>query len=205
MSNTTIPNGYVQDAAGRLVPESAIKPIDKARDSLVAEIVSGAKAMSAQLATFKAKVFADIAAFVELSAGEYQVKLGGKKGNVTLVTFDGRYKVIRQVQETMAFDERLHAAKQLIDECIGTWSEGSNPNLHVLVNDAFQVNKEGQINTARVLSLQRLEIADEKWQQAMKAIRESVRVASSKSYVRVYERVGDTDRYEAIPLDVAGV
>lgn len=200
-----IPAGYRQDATGRLVHESLIKPIDTERDALVARLAAEAKQMSAQLAAYKARTFADIAAFVELSAEQYGVALGGTKGNVTLVSFDGRYKVIRQVQETLAFDERLQAAKALVDECIMEWATGANPQIITLVNDAFQVNREGQINTARVLSLQRLDISDPKWQRAMQAIRESIRVASSKSYVRVYERVGTTDRYEAIPLDVAGV
>lgn len=206
MSNTdTIPAGFWRDAAGRLVHQDNIKPIDKARDELVKELVERAKVMNQQLGAFKGQMFADIAAFVDLSAQQYEVKIGGTKGNVTLQTFDGRYKVVRQVQETLAFDERLQAAKKLVDECIVKWADGANPQIMVLVNDAFQVNREGQINTARVLSLQRLNIADEQWKLAMQALRESVAVASSKSYVRVYERVGDSDRYAPIPLDVAGV
>jgi hypothetical protein len=74
-----------------------------------------------------------------------------------------------------------------------------------LINDAFNVDKEGKISTGRILSLRRLEIKDEKWQQAMNALSESVRVQCSKSYIRVYERIGDTDQYQPIPLDMAGV
>ena len=39
----------------------------------------------------------------------------------------------------------------------------------------------------------------------MLAIGEAVQVVSSKSYIRVYERVGDTDEYRPIALDIAGV
>lgn len=39
----------------------------------------------------------------------------------------------------------------------------------------------------------------------MKAISESVQVIGSKQYVRVYERVGQTDQYQPIPLDIAAV
>ncbi len=103
------------------------------------------------------------------------------------------------------FDERLQAAKQLIDECIQTWTEGSSDEIKALINDAFQVNKEGKINTARVLGLKRLNINDEKWLRAMQAIADSVQVAGSKPYIRIYERIGDTDQYQPISLDVAGV
>jgi hypothetical protein len=200
-----IPAGFWRDADGRLIPENLIKPIDKERDALVTALTRAAKEMSEALARFKAKAFGDIGAFVELSAEQYGVKLGGKKGNVTLMSFDGRYKVIRQIQEHLVFDERLQAAKALIDECIQAWTEGSRDEIKALINDAFQVNKEGKINTGRVLGLKRLDIRDERWQRAMQAIGDSVQVAGSKPYFRVYERVGDTDQYQAISLDIAGV
>ncbi|HVT36073.1 MAG TPA: DUF3164 family protein, partial [Nevskiaceae bacterium] len=182
---------------------SMVKPIDKTRDQLVRELISQAQRVSSAIAAFKKSTFDEVAAFVELSAGEYGIKLGGAKGNVTLVSFDGRYKIVRQVQDSLVFDERLQAAKALIDQCIQEWSQGSRDEIRVLVNDAFQVNKEGQINTGRVLGLKRLAISDAKWQQAMQAIADSVRVACSRSYVRFYERVGETDQYKPISLDLA--
>jgi hypothetical protein len=174
MSQTTIPQGYRADAKGCLVPEAMIKPIDRARDELMQELVTEAKAVSNTLAAFKARVFADISAFVELSAEQYGVKRGGKKGNVTLYSFDGAYKVQVAIAEHMVFDERLQAAKHLIDDCIITWSQGSRPEIQVLVQDAFQTDKEGRINTGRVLALRRLDIRDEQWQKAMQAIGESL-------------------------------
>ncbi|WP_143413368.1 DUF3164 family protein, partial [Haemophilus aegyptius] len=69
---------------------------------------------------------------------------------------------------------------------------------------AFNVDKEGNLNTSRILGLRRVDIQDERWQNAMQAISESVQVVSSKAYVRLYERVGETDQYVPIALDVAG-
>lgn len=200
-----IPQGYKQDAKGRLIPVETIKPIDMARDQLVGEIVKKAQAVNKVLADFKTAVFADIGAFIELSAERYDAKLGGAKGNVTLVSFDGSYKVQRAIQDTLTFDEGLQAAKALIDECVHEWTEGARSEIRALINDAFDVDKSGNISTGRILSLRRLDIADEKWQRAMAALSDSVRVQCSKSYIRVYERVGDTDQYIAIPLDIAGV
>jgi len=199
-----VPPGYWRDAEGRLIPESMVKPVDRARHELVEELVTEAKAVSGVLSKYKARAFNDIAAFVDMSVEQYGVKLGGQKGNVTLMSFDGRYKVVRQIAEHLVFDERLQAAKALIDECIQDWTEGARDEIRALINDAFQVNKEGKINTGRVLGLKRLNIQDEKWNRAMTAIADSVQVAGSKPYVRVYERVGETDRYEAIALDLAG-
>ena len=58
----------------------------------------------------------DVQAFVELSAEQYGAKLGGIKGNVTLTSYDGKYKIQRAIAEYLHFDERLQVAKELIDD-----------------------------------------------------------------------------------------
>ena len=199
-----IPDGFRQDSKGRLVPESAIKPIDFERDALVSRLIKNVKEVQQQLKQFKALAFGDIAAFVDLSLEQYDVHLGGNKGNVTLYSFNGQYKIVRQIQDSIRFDERLQAAKVLIDECIQSWSADSNDHLKVLILDAFQVDKEGKISTGRVLGLRRHDIKDEKWLQAMDAIAESINIVDSKSYVRFYERDKD-GKYQAISLDFANV
>ncbi|MDF5991297.1 DUF3164 family protein [Pseudomonas aeruginosa] len=154
---------------------------------------------------FKLATFGDIEAFITLSAEQYQAKVGGKKGNASLVSFDGRYKVIRAMADNIAFDERLQAAKALIDECLHEWTEGARAEVITLINDAFRVDQAGNIRTGSVLALRRLQIDDERWRRAMQAIGEAVQVVSTKAYVRIQERVGDTDQYRSIPLDIAGV
>ena len=201
----TIPAGYRQDAQGRLIPESMIKPIDIERDRLVRHLIDRASELNSQLADFKAAAFGDVRAFIEMSFEEYGAKFGGKKGNVTLVSFDGRYKLQIAVQDSISFDERLQAARALIDECLAEWTEGARPEVVTLVNDAFRTDTKGEIRTARVLALRRLEIVDERWQRAMKAIGEACQVTSSKEYLRLYERVGDTDEYRPISLDLAAI
>lgn len=204
MAQTTIPAGYWQDANGALIPVSKIKEIDKDRNATVVQLAEAAKNVSASLLGFKLQAMQTIQEFVNRSLEQYEVKTGGDKGNVTLVSFDGRYKITRQVQDSITFDERLQAAKALIDECIHIWAKGSNSNIKVLVNDAFQVDKAGAVNTSRVLGLRRLAIDDPTWTRAMAAISDSMRVSSSKAYVRFYER-DEAGDYQAINLDVAGV
>lgn len=205
MTNQTIPAGYQQDAQGRLIPEALIKPIDRERDTLVRELINKAAAVNKTLADFKTATFNNINAFIDLSVEQYDVKLGGKKGNVTLFSFDGKYKVQFAVSENIQFDERLQAAKELIDECIKEWSQGSSPEIQVLVQDAFKTDKEGNLNHGRILGLRRLDIKDERWQRAMVAIGESVQVVGSKQYVRFYQRRDGTDQYDAISMDFASV
>ncbi len=199
-----VPAGYRIDAKGRLIPFDQIKSIDIERSDLVERLIGGAKLLQQEMLAFKKLSFEDIAAFIQLSAEQHGVQLGGHKGNVTLFSFDGKYKIVRQSQESIRFDESLQAAKALIDECISEWAAGSNDNIQVLINDAFQVDKEGKISTGRVLSLRRLDIRDEKWLRAMDAISDSIIVTDSKNYIRFYERDED-GKYQAISLDFANI
>lgn len=204
-TDKNVPEGYWVDAKGVMTPDSLVKDIDKLRDNLVMEIVNRALPVSDALAEFKLSGFADIAAFTDLSANQYGVSLGGKKGNVTLYSYDGRFKVQRAMQDRIAFDERLQAAKALIDQCLADWTKDAGDEIKALINRAFSTDKEGEINTGEVLKLRRLDIDDDRWRRAMSAIGEAVQVVGSRSYLRVYKRVGDSDQYQAIPLDIAGV
>lgn len=197
-----VPEGMMEDAQGRHVAIENIRPIDMERDALVKEIVTKAKGLAGSIQTFKAATLGDIQSFVELSAEKYNAKLGGRVGNVTLTAFDGQYKVVRSIDEYQVFDERLQAAKALVDECITEWSAGSRSELRTLINGAFQVDKQGRINVNRILTLRRLEITDDRWQQAMTAIGESLQTVGSKPYLRIYERQADGG-YKPLPLDVA--
>lgn len=195
----------LKNALGHLVPIELVEPIDLARNDLVLELVAAAVALQAQIKEFKTRAMGDIDAFVSMSAEQYGAHLGGNKGNVTLTSYDGKYKVQRAIAEHVTFDERLQAAKALIDGCIKRWSAGADAKIRVLVDHAFQTDKTGRINTARVLALKQLAIDDAEWSQAMQAITDSLQITGSKSYVRIYRRVGDSDSWSAIALDVAGI
>lgn len=203
MENTVIPKGYMQDAQGRLVPVEMVKEIDRVRDELVRDLIARAEPLRRDLADYRQQAMDDIAAFVELSAERFGAKIGGGKGNVTLMSFDGEYKIMRAIDEYMVFDERLQVAKLLIDECITEWAEGSRPEIRTLINDAFQVDKTGRVNTKRVLGLRRLDIQDARWKKAMDAIGESLQTVGSKAYIRIYRRQADGS-YKQMSLDVSG-
>lgn len=205
VKDNAIPAGYWKDSRGVLTPESLVKPVDKERDALVRAIVARAIPLSQSLRDFKQDTFADIQALIDLSAEQYGATIGGKKGNVTLYTYDGRYKVQRAMQDRIAFDERIQAAKELIDACLAEWTQDARPELMAIIDRAFTTDKEGEINPGRVLQLRRHGITDPRWLRAMDALAEAVQVVSSKSYVRIYERVGESDQYVPISLDIAGV
>ncbi|KJZ05988.1 sulfate transporter, partial [Marinomonas sp. S3726] len=107
MSTNTliVPDGYRKDAKGHLVPEANITEQDLLRDQLVADLTKSAEALHKALADFKAVALRDIDDLVSIVGERYNVKLGGTKGNVSLTSFDGKYKVQRQFREVVAFTE----------------------------------------------------------------------------------------------------
>lgn len=197
-----VPSGYRTNAQGHLIPESQVKPVDKLRDEVVMMIVDAARQQRQALAAFKLESMQRIADFTDLSASEYGVEYGGTKGNVTLVSFDGRYKLIRAVGEHRVFDERIQAAKKLIDDCISEWSIGANEKIMAMIDHAFRVNKQGKIDINQVLGLRQLNIDDAKWSEAMDAIADAIQVTGTSQYLRIYERQTD-GCYQQISLDLA--
>lgn len=198
-----IPPGFVQNAAGHLVPEHQVREHDKLRDQVAGELAAMAIAINKQLVEFKRKALADIDDLIAISAEKHKVKLGGKKGGVSITTYNGVFKIEKAVADRIAFTEEIIAAKALIDKCILKWSEGANQHLRVLVDRAFSTNKQGQIKTNEVLGLLRLEIDDPDWKGAMDALKDSIQINGTAVYVRVYQRVGATDRYMPINLNLS--
>lgn len=206
-ANTTapvVPDGYMQNAKGHLIPADKVKPVDKLRDEEVRGMIKVAKMLREDMQRAKRRIFASFNDFVALSAQEYDVQLGGKKGNTTLISYDGKFKVQLAVSENIVFDERLQVAKQLIDECLTDWTRDSNDNIKAIINQAFQVDKEGKISTHRVLSLRSLDMADTKWDRAMDAISDAIQVTDTKEYIRFYER-DEQGAYHQISLDFSNV
>lgn len=198
-----IPAGYMQDAKGRLVPEGMVKASDKLEDQMVRKIMGYANDLSDQIARFKGHTFDDIAALMELLAEQYNVTKGGKKGNVTLTTFDGTAKVTVQIADRLTFGAELQIARELVDKCISKWAEGANTHIRTLVEHAFQTDKEGKINLEALMSLRRHEIDDDDWKLAMGALTDSIRVAGSKEYVRFYKREKPEDKWQSVTIDLA--
>lgn len=205
MSDTNIPQGYMRNAMGHLVPEDQVRDQDKLRDQVTRELADAAKALSLALKDFKKKSLGDVADLISIAGERYGVQMGGKKGNVTIATYDGQYKVQRSYADRLTFTEEMEVAKVLVYDCIRAWSKGADTHLMAIVDRVFSPNRNGQIKTSDVLDLLRLEIDDDNWKAAMKAVKDSIMVSGSAVYIRVYERVGDSDNYKAIPLDLAVV
>ena len=196
---------YWTDSRGSLVPDEVVKPADKLEDETVRKIIGHAADLSAQIERFKAHTMDDLAGLDALLEQDYGlVKKGNRgKGNRTYMTFDGLMRVTVQIADFVTFGPQLQVAKARIDECLNEWSSDAPAELRVVVTRAFNTDREGKVNRAEIYKLLRLDIADERWQQAMRAIKDAVRVIGRKEYVRFAVRERPEDGFVSITIDLA--
>lgn len=196
---------YLENAQGHLVPKDSVKPARLLEDYLVKNLHLKAECLRKNIEDFKIKSFKETTDFLELLAQQYDLTRGGRKGNSTFTSYDGKSRIIISVQDFIAFGAELEIAKELVDECIKKWlTNGTNKEISILVSHKFRVHK-GRINVAEVLSLKQYPIQDEDWAKAMSAIDDAIRVESSKTYIRFQERKAPELPWETIPLDIAKV
>jgi hypothetical protein len=198
-------NVYMGDGKGGSQPVETIKPQHLIEDETVRKILGYGIALSDQMARFKEHTFDDIGSHEAILEQEFNTKVGGAKGNKTLQTVDGLFKVQVQVSDYIAFGPELQIAKALFDECLNEWAADARAELRALVTNAFQTDKTGNINRSRIFMLLRQDSEDPRWQEGQRAIREAMRVVGSKTYVRCYQRASHDARWEPVVLDMAAV
>jgi hypothetical protein len=187
--NAETETGTMRNAIGQDVPLDLVKPVDKLRDDLVRDVAEDYERAAAELTRLRSHVADDLEAFLNISAERYGQDLGGKKGNVTLHSYDGKTKIVRTMHDNIVFDESIHAAKTLIDQYLSDALQGVSNEVRLLVDRAFRPNSAGRISTSAVLSLRAVAINDPRWLNAMRAIEDSIKVVSSSASVRVYRHV----------------
>lgn len=190
---------------GHIIPESQTHEHERLLNQVVSDLVKDAQLLNNHLENFKRRALNDIAELISILTRTYNIEVSEQDGCVTLMSYDGRYKVVRKISTRMVFATELNAAKIQIIDCISRWPKGRRKNALGLVAYAFKTNLDGQINTAAVLSLFKLNIEDENWKHAMMCLNQAIQTNSTASYIQVYERIGMTDEYQLIPLDIAAV
>ena len=196
---------FMADAQGRLVPLGSVSGKDKLIDQSVRKIIGYGYPLSEQIRRYKDHTFADIAALKELIFEQYGANIGGPKGNIINMSFNGCLKVTLQIADYISFGMELQAAKSLIDECMNEWASETRDELKTLVLSAFEVDSQQQVKPSKILPLLRFNFEDDRWIRAMQAIRDSMRVVSSKAYIRLYWRDDPAGDWQPIPINIAAV
>lgn len=170
------------DARGKLVPEEYVPELDKTRDALVTELQKEAVKISEMILAFKMKAIQRIDAYLEELAQTKKVRENWK-GNISLDSFDGTLRIERKIDETLGFDENLQLVKTQVDKWVANRLKGTDDALAKVISQAFNMDKQGKINTAMLIKLLHLDIDDGDWKKAMRILKDSMSVKSSKQYI----------------------
>ncbi len=190
------------DPSGNAIPVKYIDPVDKNRDRLVNRLMKKAMSISDGICKLREMAFDDIDAFIEDTEKRYKVKVRTKVGNKAFTDFSNTMKIEVKVAHTIQFDERLSLAKAIIDGCIKRWAEGSDDKIKLLIDQAFKVDKKGNLDKDKVLGLRQLKIKDTEWRKAMDIISDSTKVIGSKRYIKFSRKNGKGD-WDSVSLDIA--
>ena len=195
------------DPRGNTVPPKFIPAIDKKRDKAVEDIHAAIEKLESYMLKTKEMSLAIVEAYQTWLENECNSKREGK-GNLQLTNFSGDKRVEIRINDTIEFDERLGLAKAKIDECITRWSDGSRDEIAVIVRQAFNLDKKGNVNRQMIMRLLGLELKDPTWVEAMELIRKSIQVTGSKQYIQMARKVASevgAEQWESINLNFSAM
>lgn len=198
-------SGEWLDSRGRAVAPAYIQKIDKERDKIVERIFRKAEDLEKRMKMFKDEIYELVESYLDFLEKESGGKGTDWKGNLILTGFSGDKQVEVSIHDIIEFDERLIIAKSKIDECLKRWSENSHNNIRAIVQEAFNVDKKGRVNTHMILRLTRLKIRDALWKEAMELIKDSIRIRGSRRYVNIRRRKDVQDKWETVNLNFSSI
>ena len=204
---TQIPEGYMRNRKGHLVENQLVDPYDLEMDAFVEKHIIHALEIQQLMREFKQTVYEDCLAFQELLAEKYDTKIGGSKGGVSFTSFDGQKQIRISIQDRITLGPELKVAESIIKECANEWAKGARPELKMMAHKVFDADKEGNISTSKILGFRsdyKHISEDIRWEKAMDAIGDAIKIVGSKSYLNFKERNAE-GKYFNIPLDISKV
>jgi hypothetical protein len=189
------------DAQGREIPVKVLHTEILEKDAAVKKAMDCALKLQERILSDKQKMIQIIESYLNDAARRNGLEW---KGNALLISFDEKYRIEMRFREKIQFGIELQLAKQKIDECIKAWSADSSDNLKAIINEAFQVDKRGQLARYRIFALRRYKIKDPVWKEAMELIDKAILVTSTKQYISFAVR-DEAGNYNRIVLNFSAL
>jgi len=195
-------NGEWINASGQTVPPAYISKHDKDRDRLVEKNFKKAIALNKKMKAVKDDLNKDIEAYIEAKSKEHGIN-SDWKGNLTLSGFSGTIQIEVDVKQLIHFDDKLQIAKRMLEEYMQSL-DGSN-KIKAILNNAYKLDKNRDINRAQLKNLCNLDIKDEQWVKAIALIRESEKVVGSKQYTVFRYRDSPKGEWQILNLNFSSL
>ncbi|MCZ6372508.1 DUF3164 family protein, partial [Vibrio parahaemolyticus] len=152
------------------------------------------------LAQFKANIVKAFEEFRVEMLDQYGTKLHarGTGDNVTVFSFDGKYKMTYKTQKLKSLGPEHDAARELARQYFDSKKETLEHDMLIAVQDFFV--KDASI--ANTISFISKDFKDETLVKAQNAARDSLLIIGSKSYFNFYER-DEQGEYQQVHLNFA--
>jgi len=192
------------DPRGKAVPPEHIPAMTKKREYVVERIVKDALSLEKKMVANKKKAIAKMLDYMAKLQDVKGVKPNAK-GNITLTNFVGDKQVELAMDDIISFNEEFALAKAQIDLCLKKWSNNANKELITVVEQAFNVDKKGQVNKQAILKLRQIKIKDADWRKAMQLLVDSIEIKGSRQYLNIRVRENATDKFRTVKLNFSSM
>ena len=200
--NDGVPEGYVKNAKGWMMPASSVREKDALEDRLVDAMYLQAAAVAEACRFLKLAALSESHALVWMAVADAGGDGSSEAGKVTLQNLRATRRIVIDRRDTVSFGPEVQAAKEMVMACVRRWGQGANTNLVQLAMAAFQANANGDLSVGKVAALWRMECEDEDWQKAMQALKESLRPSGTATYLRFHERADPDGKWQLVEARV---
>lgn len=192
---------FMIDNNGNRIPAKYVSNFDKERDKVSRRILARFQKARKTLETLSKESIADLNSLLKLK------QKVGEKGNFATSSFDGLISCGIRQQYNILLDERVAQARELMLEyvrgCVDGTDESKKAVLMRIVEEAFRANKQGILPTTKIFSLMRMEVKDERWNEARQILQDAIKPQKGKSYLFCETRTSVQKDFVPIRLDLA--
>jgi len=198
------PTGFMFDPSSNLIRIENIDDHQLQEDTLVSKLFPRVKTLHQQLLQFKQQVIEEFEAHISDCIKLHGILRYSKiKGNLSLYSFNGRYKVERSIRDKIEVNSTIEAARQHFDIYIKAIEAKADGDIKVLISRAFN-STNGKISTSRLTDLLNAKINHPEFKKAATLLKESLFKCGDVVYYRFYER-DDSGNYQAVSLQFSAL
>lgn len=198
--------GYVFVEDGQMKLETKLSDYERRREALLQPLAHEWIEKWLSIADLAARFNDAFDELEELNAPKQTKRVtAGKKPSLSVFLLDRSVRLSRARNDTVRYEEdKLLAAKALVDECVTRWSEGGRDEIRQLAEMSFTKNAKGEYSRSGMVRLRRMNSTDPLWEEAMNQIRKAEIVDGVTSYLLVSVRDKD-GKYHPLPMDIASI
>ncbi len=192
------PEGFVYNAEGNLIARCNIPAHELRKDAFTGGLVEQVKDQQRLLKSFKANLVKAFEEFRIELLDQFNAKLHarGSGENVTVYSFDGKYKIAYRTTKLKTLGPELAAARELAREWFNAHKD-SAPHDMLLPAQEFYSN---DMTVTTVVKFIGWKVQDPTLVEAQSAAKDALLIIGSKSYFNFYER-DEQGEYQPIHLN----